>query len=198
MMGNATSAPSSAPSPSAPSAPLNNTSASEVINATGDNTTTIISGLLIAGIAGGVLRKMNLQNKELEEARARNDAENSRKAQTKARGAETRRATLEKKAETRLDSFDAKDAKSYSVPRNSSNGMVTRATADGVMHGTLPGTNVTYEYPKGGNDNNKSRIGGKRRTRKHKKYITKRQQLRKIRRTGKKRHRNSKKFRMNK
>jgi hypothetical protein len=44
----------------------------------------------------------------------------------------------------------------------------------------------------------KSSVGGKRRTRKHKKYITKRRQLRKIRRTGKKRHRNSKKFRMNK
>jgi hypothetical protein len=73
-----------------------------------------------------------------------------------------------------------------------------------------PETEISMEVPKTSVASNKGKgsparqrnalpgKGGKRRTRKHKKYVTKRRQLRKIRRTGKKRHRNSKKFRMNK
>jgi hypothetical protein len=203
MLENATSSATSSASPSASassssSVPLNNTSASEVINATGDYTMAIIFGVLIAGLGGGYIWKTKSQNKELQ---SKIDAEIAKKAQTKAKGATTRQANQRAiQGEPRLDSASANLGKSYSVPREGSDpsGRVLRNITKGTMYDTLPDTDVTYQYPKGGNDSNKSRIGGKRRTRKHKKYVTKRRQLRKIRRTGKKRHRNSKKFRINK
>jgi hypothetical protein len=98
----------------------------------------------------------------------------------------------------------------YAVPRppvapNTSSATTTRGTATEI---TIPleNTNLSMVVPKSKSqspakrrpNNSNSSLGGKRRTRKHKKYVTKRRQLRKIRRTGKKRHRNSKKFRMNK
>ena len=109
---------------------------------------------------------------------------------------ETRQATIAK------SNSDDSYARKYSEPKiKGSLSTSTRSTATKL---TVPlnDSNLSFEVPKSTGSPAKRRLnpnsGGKRRTRKYKKHVTKRQQLRKIRQTGKKGHRNSKKFRMKK